>query len=187
VLLLALAGCGGGDDDKKSSSTSETTAKPSTSTSPSGKPVATPQKVVAAREGSVDQKPVTLEILELKRSGGTSALTFRLTAKDSEGSAQVAQTFDDGISEKIKGTDDPTQGSGSLDGISLVDTKNRKRYLVGRDENGVCVCDSNLSSGFANADAPLLLSATYAAPPADVRTMDVVIPHFGTFKDVPIS
>jgi hypothetical protein len=132
----------------------------------------------------MDQKQVTLEIVELKRSGGTSALTIRVSARAGASGAQVAQTFDDGLSEKLK---DATDSGDTLDGISLVDSKNRKRYLVGRDANGHCVCDSNLSNAFANEDAPVILSATFAAPPPDVRAMDVVVPKFATFKDVPVS
>jgi hypothetical protein len=185
--LVALGGCGGSDKgDKQSSKTTQSapSAAQSTSTSPSGKKVAVPEQAIATRSGSMDQKPVTLEIVELKRSGGTSALTFRVSARAGASGAQVAQTFDDGLSQKLK---DATDSGDTLDGISLVDSKNRKRYLVGRDANGHCVCDSNLSNAFANEDAPVILSATFAAPPPDVSAMDVVVPKFGTFKDVPVS
>jgi hypothetical protein len=189
LALVLVAGCGGGDDKKSSpkSSSSQASTPQSTSTTPSGKVQATPEKAIASRDASMDHKPVKLEIIELKRSGATTALTFRLTATNSDDSAQVAQTFDDGIDQKIKSATNQFAGGSTVDGISLIDTKNRKRYLVGRDEDGACVCDTELSSAFANSDAPLLLSATYAAPPQDVRAVDVVIPHFGTFKDVPIS
>ncbi len=192
--LVALGGCGGSDkNDKQSSKTTQSapSGAQSTSTSPGGKVVATPEKAIASRDGSVDSKPVKLEIVQLKRSGGTSALSFRLSeltsTGDSSGLAQVASTFDDGILEKEKNTDDPTVGGDSLDGVSLIDSKNRKRYLVARDSNNACVCDGDLGNAFVRQDAPLVLSATFAAPPADVSSMDVVVPHFGTFKDVPVS
>jgi hypothetical protein len=188
LVLVLIAGCGGGD--KKSSSKtsgSQASGPQSTSTTPGGKVQTTPAKAIASRDGSMDQKPVKLEIVELKRSGGTTALNIRLTTTSTDGTAQVASTFDDGIFEKLKNSSDPTAGADSLDGISLIDTKNRKRYLVGRDADGRCVCDGDLGNGFVSSNGPLVLSATYAAPPADVQTMDVVIPHFGTFKDVPIS
>lgn len=63
----------------------------------------------------MDQKQVTLEIVELKRSGGTSALTIRVSARAGASGAQVAQTFDDGLSEKLK---DATDSGDTLDGIS---------------------------------------------------------------------
>ncbi len=188
--LLTLAGCGGSDKSNKQSSKTTQSAPSgaqSTATSPSGKVVAMPEKAIASRDGSMDGKAVKLEIVELKRSGGTSALTIRVSALPGTSGAQVAQTFDDGIAQKVKGTQDVTVGLDTLDGISLVDSKNRKRYLVGRDANGACVCDGHLSSAFANEDAPVVLSATYAAPPADVSAVDAVVPKFGTFKDVPVS
>ena len=49
------------------------------------------------------------------------------------------------------------------------------------------MCDSNLGAQFVGDGTTTVLSATYGAPPADVKAMDVVVPRFGTFKDVPIS
>jgi len=143
---------------------------------------------LASREGQIDGDAVRLDITELRRSGSTTALTFELTvdeprAGEEEPSAQVAQTFDDGLSE----TDGKGQDYASLDGVSLVDARNRKRHLVARDSEGVCVCDEDLSGTFVKPGGPVVLSATFGAPPADVDAVDVVIPNFGTFKDVPIS
>jgi hypothetical protein len=190
LLAAVLIGCGGDDEEPKQESGSgaaQTSTATETATTPSGDTREAPAEPLAERDGSVDQKPVKLEILELKRSGETVALTFRLVAIGDTSGAQVASTFDDGIFQKLDGTTDTTAGAGSLDGISLIDATNRKRHLVGRDEDGACVCDRDLSNGFVSADAPLLLSATFAAPPDDIEAMDVVVPHFGTFKDVPVS
>jgi hypothetical protein len=97
--LVALAGCGGGDkSDKQSSKPAQTAQKQTTATSPSGKAVAAPEKALATRAGTVDQKPVILEVVELKRSNDTSVLNIRLTAKNADDGAQVASTFDDGSS-----------------------------------------------------------------------------------------
>jgi len=130
---------------------------------------------------------VRLEIVSLQRSGATAALTIRLAVPSSYGgsdSAQIADTFDDGVSESDR---DPGQAYDTVDGISLIDSTNRKRHLVARDARGTCVCDENLSSTFVEQGSPMLLSATFAAPPPDVDVIDVVIPKFGTFKDVPVS
>jgi hypothetical protein len=188
LALLALAGCGG--SDKKSSGGSgstKTTAGPqATATSPGGKPAAAPEKALAARTGTIDGEAVQLEIVELKRGGDSTALTLRLS-KQASGGAQVGGTFDDGLFEKLKNSDNSIAGGNTLDGISLIDSKNRKRYLVGRDSNNACVCDVDLSSAFVYPDSPLLLSASFGAPPADVTSVDVAVPRFGTFKDVPLS
>ncbi len=99
----------------------------------------------------------------------------------------MADTLDDGIIDKLANTENPTAGANTLDGISLIDSKNRKRYLVGRDSNGACACDRDLGTAFVNADSPVALSATFGAPPPDVTSMDILVPQFGTFKDAPLS
>ncbi len=78
-------------------------------------------------------------------------------------------------------------GGDTLDDIYLVDGANRKKYLVGRDAQNLCTCDTDLGRGFISAGAPLTLSATFGAPPPDVRAVDVFVPRFGTFKDVPLG
>lgn len=145
--------------------------------------------MLASRTGSVGGKEVRLELLELARSGETTALTLRLTLTGEEGSAQIADTFNDGITQESSAEDanEADVGRTELDGVYLVDGKNRKKYLVGRDENGLCACDSGLSGVFIKPDAPVVLSATFGAPPADVEAVNVFIPSFGTFKDVPLG
>jgi hypothetical protein len=191
AALLALTGCGGGDkSDKQSSKTSQSTASgpQSTSTSPAGKAVVVPAKAIAARKGSISRNPATLEVLELRRGSETTALTLRVST-DGSSEFQIGEAFDDGVEQKVQGasTSDAPVNLTSLDGITLVDTKNRKRYLVGRDSKGVCACDSGLGGVFLGRDNPVILSALYAAPPADVSAVDVLVPRFGTFNDVPVS
>ncbi len=49
------------------------------------------------------------------------------------------------------------------------------------------MCDTEMQSAFVTPDAPLTLSATFGAPPPQVRRVDVFVPRFGTFKDVPLG
>ena len=197
AIAIAAAGCseGGGsqsDDQGGSSSapspfedTSTDTGTDTAPPAPEGEPAPQePSRVLAGRDSQIDDDAVRLDIIDLRRSGATAALTFQLSmpdAMDDSSAAQVAQTFDDGV---LGGEG---QDSSTLDGVSLIDTKNAKRHLVGRDASGVCVCDGNLGSVFVEASAPVALSATFAAPPPDVQQMDVVIPRFGTLKDVPVQ
>ena len=76
---------------------------------------------------------------------------------------------------------------GTLDGIYLVDGQNRKKYLVAHDSAGQPLTDSSLSGTFVEPGQFVTLSATLAAPPADVAAVDVFIPHFGTLAGVPIG
>lgn len=198
VFLLAVgtAGCGlskGNDDSARASTNaSETEEADTTDRSTTDEPTGTrtdPDQALARREASVAGEPIVLEVVQLERSGDTTALTFRLSAEAGAGEvsaigAQVSQTFDDGVGEVAQGSGGDTS---TLDGISLIDTENRQRYLVARDSEGVCVCDGALGSRFIEAGAPVLMSATFGAPPEDVSSVDLVIPQFGTFKDVPLS
>lgn len=203
VLLLAvvvLAGCGGsgGTSTVTVDGAGTPAAGPRTTTGPeagaSGASGATraagTRPALAERTGNVDGAPVRLEIAELKRANGTTSLQLRLTTTTTDNPRiQVAQTFDDGISQKVSDPDaaGSVKGAFTLDGIYLVDGANRKKYRVGRDAEGICTCDTELQSAFVTPDAPLTLSATFGAPPPEVRKVDVFVPRFGTFKDVPLG
>jgi hypothetical protein len=187
VLLLACAlallpGCGGGGGDK-SSSKSSSTAAPS---APAPVKAGQPAKAIAGMDGTVDGKPARLDILSLTRSGATSQLTLRLSNTNpdaTQSGIQIADTFDDGVNGTAEHPNDPF----TVDGLSLVDTVNRKKYLVARDTEGKCVCDGGLSNVFVKAKQSVNLSATFGAPPGTVRTVNVFVPKFGTFRNVPIS
>lgn len=142
---------------------------------------------VAVRRGSIDGESVSLELIELDRSGDTTVLNLRVAAlgeTESSIGGQISDTFDDGVAQ---GDDDAELDGSTLDGISLIDSQNRRRYLVARDSTDTCVCDGNLGGAFVEQGAPLTLSATFGAPPEDVEAVDVVVPSFGTFRDVPLS
>lgn len=190
AIVLVAVGCGGGDEngsaavqttagDANVQAVKTAAAQPAPAAEPSDA-----QNGLASRDSQIDKVPIRLEITELRRSGATSAITIRLVVTDDtgDGSAQIADTLDDGISDAENGNEYDT-----TDGISLIDTVNRKRYLVARDSSGRCVCDNSLSGTFVRSVGPTVLSATFAAPPEDVKAVDVVIPRFGTFKNVPIS
>ena len=187
---MSLPGCLGGDDEQAAEAPkeTETAAEPqSTSTAPGGEQVEVPEEAIASRDGAISGTPVKLELLQLKRGGETSVLTFRIATVGGD-EVQIGEIFDDGANQEIEGAanaDSPVNTT-SMDGITLVDTQNRKRYLVGRDSKNACACESDLGAVFLSSD-PVILSATYAAPPEDVSEMDVLVPRFGTFKDVPVS
>lgn len=201
VLALGTAACGGDDEggaaEPAASSGaqgagSSTTPQPAPTAGDSPAPAPAPAKPIASKEGSFDDDAVTLDILELKRSGNTVVLNFQLRATnpDADGSgtgtsAQISTTFGNNINERTPGGE-PVDDF-NLDGITLIDTKNRKRHLVGRDSENQCVCTNNLSATFVKDAGPVSLTATYGPPPADVQAMDVSIPSYGTFTDVPLS
>lgn len=202
IAVLVLLGaslasaCGGGGTKTvtvSSGGAASSTSAPKTTT---GGPATTPTgpaptgasaPALASRDGMLGDHPIKLEIAELKRSGFTTTLMLRLTNPTDNG-AQVADNFDDGIFQKIRTPGASSiDGGDSLDGIYLIDTVNRKKYLVGRDSDNACTCDSDLGNAFVYNEGPLLLSAIYGAPPPAVKSVDVFVPKFGTFKDVPLG
>jgi hypothetical protein len=188
VVAVTLAGCGGSSTTKTVTVTAAAKAARVTGTTPSRSTttVAATSPPLATRAGSVDGSPVTLSILSLNRSGLMVELTISLTTTVDK--ADVGGWFDDGIDEAVKGEGPGNlDGSNSLDGIFLVDTTDAKKYSVARDANNKCLCDDNLFlEGVTNA-APLELSAMFGAPPASVTAVNVFIPHYGTFVNVPLS
>lgn len=197
VLLLGaalLAGCGGAGTDGRA--TQRTVDGPAGQPSPptatgdaagGATPVLTDPPSLGSRRGRVDGVPVRLDLAEVRRNGATVRVVLRLTTRSAE-EAQVSQTFDDGTTQSNTHPDsDSTEGVFTMDGLYLIDGRNRRKHLVGRDRYNLCVCDGNLSAAVLSSEAPLDLSATFGAPPADVRALDVVVPRFGTFADVPLG
>ncbi len=74
----------------------------------------------------------------------------------------------------------------TMDAITLIDPIHGQEYTSAKDAQGNCVC-TDVSAMFVAPGQPATLSATYGAPPGDVSRVDVFVPHFGTFHDLPIS
>jgi hypothetical protein len=133
----------------------------------------------------VDGKSVRLAITQLMRTGATTSLGIRFTTYSGY-SATMAAALDDGETQPIRNSNSRENGS-SLDGIYLIDRAHAEKYLVARDPDNRCICDAGLANTGVNVGAPLNLSATYAAPPPSVHAVDVVVPRFGTFANVPLG
>ena len=189
ALVALAAGCGGGGETK-TVTVQATPEGGEAGASPTAEASATPgpdgeAPAIAQSKGSVDGKRVEFVLTELRRSGPTVILNARLENSDPESAAQVASAFDDGAYQKLE--NDQQEESDVFDGVALVDPEGRKKYLVARDEEGRCVCTNELSSSFAQQEAPVQLTATLTAPPAGVTQVDLLIPHFETVRDVPLA
>ena len=186
LLLVIFAGCGMTETTNERSAPAAVAAAtaPATNSTPAPN-TAPPHRVIASHRGTLDAEPVRLAITHLRRAGSTTSLGIRVIS-DSYLWGSVDRAFDDGIVQPIRGSDSKENGF-SVDGIYLIDPRHAQKYLVARDADNRCICDVDLSdSGFAK-QRPLNLSATYGAPAADVQSVDVFVPHFGTFSDVPLG
>jgi len=69
-------------------------------------------------------------------------------------------------------------------GVHLIDNANKKKYLVVRDSTGKCACALIRE---VKAGARTNLWAKFAAPPANVEKVTVVVPDFQPIDGVPIA
>jgi hypothetical protein len=174
LLGLGLSGCSATTADPSGQSAAPTSSSEGDAserpeqTPASGSPSATARSaspgsgsagdVLATRTSELGSRQVRADVLTLRRSGELLTLEIQLTNLDS-GSLVSSQSFA------------VNPGDGSVTGITLVDGRNKKRYLPAKDSTGRCLCSK--ASISLNEGGSTVLSATYAAPPADVTTLSV--------------
>lgn len=145
----------------------------------SNKPAPTPTTPAAgsnALPSSQGEFPgITATIQEVRRSSNTVTLKLAMSNQSKE-NFSVAYSFGEGGS---------LTDFNSVAGIHLIDTVNKKSYLVMRDSNGACECSRNIGSIAPGSQS--VVWAKFEAPPDDLQKITVAIPHFPPFEDVPIS
>lgn len=168
VTALLLAGCPS-DPDKGDPSPGATSADGSAKP---GTPAATP---VASAVG--DFPGGRVEVYSLKRSGDTLRLDFGVTNTGTESIPLIYSMRDPGY------TKDTTRDAS---GVALLDAANAKEYrvLLGPGDRS-CRCSTDL--GYVDKGATMRLFAEFPAPPADVKTVHVLVPHYTPMLDVTID
>lgn len=116
-----------------------------------------------------------LDVKGLKR-GGDGTVMLRFTV------------FNDGdkalnLNDLMKA--DRTDEWHSVDGVYLLDSAGKKKYLVIRDSDQHCLCSRELP------DLPAKSSGNYwakfPAPPDNVEKVGIVVPHFIPMDDVALG
>jgi hypothetical protein len=125
---------------------------------------------VATSDG--ERPGVTLQIQELKVSNGAAIL--KLTVVNNS-----ANAFH---SPDLRGD---ANDYNSVAGIYLIDSVNKKKYLVMYDTEKQCVCSRQVEDIPAKASANYW--AKFQAPPDGVQKIGVVVPHFQPLENVPVS
>lgn len=129
---------------------------------------------LATSEG--ETSGLSVEVTEFKRtSGGTVNLKFAMI---NSGDKEVAIHGD--YAEPSSKND-----FGSIGGVTLVDAANKKKYFVVRDSDGNCVCSTKIQNIKQGTRA--VLWAKFPAPPADVKSLSISVPHFAPMDDVPLQ
>ena len=111
-------------------------------------------------------------VYDLIRGGATVELVFRIH--------NAGEEFSPTLREMLGTGEEPWD----LAGVELVDTVNGRVHRVARDESGRCVCSAPDPSLSLWAGDTVELSATFAAPPEDVESLNVRLPLAGTFTGV---
>jgi hypothetical protein len=185
AIVALLAACGGGE-----TRTVTVTQRREPQTLPETTRTTTPPaepRALAQGTGSRAGTPFTLRLVELRRSGATVALNATLTVDgQAEGSMRVGDLFDDGLVQRLTGRRGD-EGADVFDGVALIDTQNRRKYLVARDATGRCVCSARLARVIARPGVPVSLTATLAAPPDGITRVDVAVPNVRTFPGVALA
>jgi len=149
--------------------------------------------VIAARKATINGDASTISLNEVAVRNGVTSITWTLTnnmptGKGDTGIQMTSNVFSDGQNARVPGTDEQIpEDSYYVDGVFLIDTVNKLRYLPARDANGVCVCTYAPSSIFIRPGTSESFNAVFKALPDGVSTIDVSIPHAGTFGDVPVQ
>lgn len=186
-LLMAglLSGCAGSDAPADQTAPSNVPSSAAVSSSAlSSSPDLTAQELGAVGTRPSGKKDVEVTLNNVVANDATMTVNFTMTNNEESGNVQVKDRFNNGLreAEGAEGTADTF----SADGVYVV-TEEKKRYLVGRDDKGVCACSGNLSNMFVNSGGSMTFSAVFAAPPEQISTVDVFIPTVGTFTDVPLE
>ncbi|NBE95418.1 hypothetical protein FE391_39540 [Nonomuraea sp. KC401] len=197
VAAVALAGCGmlpgqpgGGGEERQSQVAAPDTPASSPAEeqptedqeSPSAGEQSAPSqntKAISTLEANVGAGDMhgkaRADITALKRQGRTISLNWTVTTLDGK------VNLHNGMSGA------PLDYTVSA--VSLIDPVNAKRYRVARNgtgEDAECVCSGTQGQFLEKGDSSTLY-AVFAAPPADVTKINVEMPMFGVFTDVPIS
>jgi len=185
VVTLPLLGCdavGGSDEPVRRGPEGAIGAAPPAGPDELGEVIAT-RDVQVSESGDVI--PVRVELHRLRRNNGFLTVNLRMTNTGTEGTGHRWQIADEFAGDTAGHT---------LGGISLVDRKNRKQYLVARAGTDAAgkdreryLASGDLAGVFVQPGQSVNLYATFGAPPDDVPAVDVVVPTVPVFENVPLS
>lgn len=117
------------------------------------------------------------EIVGLRRQGELLTLSIRATDITTAKNQEWLPLYE------IFSISEPTAQR-----FTLIDPVHKQVYKVARDSADTCVCTKDLNAMLLRPNESAQIEATFAAPPADVTKIDVVVPGpIGTIHDVPIS
>jgi len=191
LAVLSLAGCTVPGSAQSSAPPTMPSSPPASAVpTVSGTSTAAPElPAIASRAINLSGRPATVILNEVVVRNGVTSITWTLRNDESPEQGglgiQMTDQFGDGRYAVVPGTNQKVPDDNYyVDGVYLLDTVNRLRYLPARDSEGRCVCTYAPSSVFIRPGASQSFDAVFKALPDGVTTIDVVIPRAGTFRGV---
>ena len=172
-----MPGDAGDTIEPKGPSPTGTDAPPSAESSSAGTP-APAEQPFAVRPGAIDKLRVKASVFPVRRAGQTATVNVLIASDNPQEAFMLNGELSDG---------NPEVGSRSdraVDGLRLVDTTNKKAYLPATTGDGICACTP--ADKVLDETNAVWVSVVFAAPPAELTTISVQIPQFGTITDVPL-
>ena len=175
------AGCsslpGAGDPSEDSGSAGTGTAGRAGSDVPAGRP-AVDATAAPVASGTFDTPlvaggKVDIAVMDLRARGRLATLTIRITPHLPANHSDQSPT-----PYELNGNNRP--------GASLIDPVNLKRYVVVKDSSGSEMQSNELSTDINN-NQPAILTYTFAAPPENVKAVDVQFGSWPTFRTIPVK
>ncbi|WP_322762589.1 hypothetical protein [Frankia sp. Cr2] len=181
VIVLVATGCSG--DSQKAAPTGGTGATAGAA------PVATGAASLAGNQGTVDGAVATRTTSFRAPGGGAGTIDVGFVGLKVDGrlaTLTVVWTPRYASSPQNKEISVFEMFAAHSPAMTLVDSVNLKRYFVVQDSHNVELGASGPKTKTVN-NTPVSASYTFAAPPVDVRTVDVYADDRLLFDDAPVS
>jgi hypothetical protein len=190
---LTVTGCGGGDGRHGATVASAPSAPAATNAAPTGDrstpwPGASDDHDVVARrrvsgplpEDAVAETRVTVDLLIRGLTVRGRTATLRFTAIPRGWGRSRGNTGGPTLYELNPGPDSEFVSA------QLIDVEHLRRHLPLKDSDGEAIAGMNYAGNVSDGQ-PINASWVFAAPPPDVRAMDVQIGSWPIFREVPVT
>ncbi|WUH97428.1 hypothetical protein OHR68_28385 [Spirillospora sp. NBC_00431] len=177
LLAGVLGGCSMGGDDSGSSSRGNGSGSSSGDADVAAGKASFDNAAKPVVEGTFDSAAaagtkVDIAIMGLRAKGRLATLNVRFTPRVPAGGPGSPNPY-------------TLNGQRSLD-TSLIDPVNLKRYVVVSDSGGKKLETDDIFTNLTN-NQPAPLYYTFAAPPENVKSVDVQIGSWPTFRGIPVE
>lgn len=193
AAVLGLAGCSGVDVQSAADQSQEPATSPPSETAEADQPAEA--GVETEVTGTVPDVGEPVATRSIQQEGNAYRLdAFPLVAEEgSPGvSVNIRLVFEKMSTPAVRpGLLASIEDQGSVrvrraSGLQIIDRAGGMAYLPARDAEGVPLCSPEVPHQASTGDQ-LYVTCVFGGIPEDVESLDLVVPNFGTFRDVPFE